>query len=60
MRLRMTRAAALLREPGVLVSKVSDELGFSDPFHFSRTFKRVFGVSPSDFMALQRGGKVTS
>jgi AraC-like DNA-binding protein len=55
MRLRMNRAAELLREPGVLVSEVADALDFSDPFHFSRSFKRVFDVSPSDFMALQRG-----
>jgi len=56
-RLRMNRAAEKLRSPGVLVSEVADDLGFSDPFHFSRTFKRVFGVSPSSFMALQREGE---
>lgn len=59
-RLRMNRAAEKLRAPGVLVSEVADALGFSDPFHFSRTFKRVFGVSPSNFMALQRGGASSS
>ncbi|MGE5611228.1 MAG: helix-turn-helix transcriptional regulator, partial [Bacillota bacterium] len=26
----------------------------SDPFHFSRTFRRVFGVSPRRFIQLQR------
>jgi len=57
-RLRMNRAAEQLRTPGVLVCEVADGLGFSDPFHFSRTFKRVFGVSPSAFMALQRKGEM--
>jgi AraC-like DNA-binding protein len=56
-RQRMNRAAEMLRTPGVLVSEVADGLGFSDPFHFSRTFKRVFHVSPSAFMALQREGE---
>ena len=57
-RLRMNRAAEMLRTPGILVSEVADGLDFSDPFHFSRTFKRVFGVSPSDFMTLQRKGEI--
>jgi AraC-like DNA-binding protein len=26
---------------------VAAELGFTDPYHFSRAFKSVFGVSPT-------------
>jgi AraC-like DNA-binding protein len=54
-RLRMNQAAELLREPGTMVRTVAAELGFSDAFHFSRNFKRVFGVAPARFIGLQRG-----
>lgn len=47
-RLRMGWAAGRLRQPGRLVREVADELKL-DPFQFSRTFKRVHGVSPSGF-----------
>lgn len=53
-RLRMNRAADLLRRPGAMVRTVAAELDFADPFHFSRTFKRVFGVSPARFIGLGR------
>jgi AraC-like DNA-binding protein len=43
----MQRAAALLQQPGVMVKTVALDLGFSDPFHFSRAFKRHFGVTPA-------------
>ncbi|MBA3686776.1 MAG: helix-turn-helix transcriptional regulator [Planctomycetes bacterium] len=48
-RLRVRRAADLLREPSRSVASIADELGFSNPFHFSRAFKRVFGLPPSAF-----------
>ena len=49
-RLRMQRGAALLLEPGAMVKNVASELGFSDQFHFSHTFKRHFGVPPSQIV----------
>ncbi len=54
MRLRMAQAAQRLQSPGTLVKQVAGELGFSDPFHFSRAFRRVHGVSPRRFLQLQR------
>jgi AraC-like DNA-binding protein len=55
-RLRMGHAAQRLQQAGVLAKQVAGELGFSDPFHFSRTFRRVLGVSPRRFIELQRPG----
>ncbi len=54
-RLKMRYAASLLLNPETLVKEVAHELGFSDPFHFSRSFKSVYGVSPEGFAG--RGGK---
>ena len=53
-RLKMDAAAELLLAPGVLVKEVAAELGFDDPFHFSRTFRRHFKVSPSDFIRMHQ------
>lgn len=48
-RLKMSHAASLLLIPGKLVKEVAAEMNFADPFHFSRTFKSVYGVSPEQF-----------
>ncbi|HYW78813.1 MAG TPA: AraC family transcriptional regulator [Thermoguttaceae bacterium] len=53
MRLKMNLATERLQDPAVLVKQVAAELGFDDPFHFSRAFKRVFGVSPDAFRRLR-------
>jgi AraC-like DNA-binding protein len=31
------------------VKEVGAEVGFSDPYHFSRAFKKYHGISPSRF-----------
>jgi AraC-like DNA-binding protein len=49
-RLKMNRAAEMLQQPGKLVKQVAEVLGFSDPYHFSRVFKRVHGLSPEQFI----------
>lgn len=48
-RLKMNRAAELLRDPQLLVKQVAAALGYADPFHFSRNFKNVYGASPNAF-----------
>ncbi|MDB4459318.1 AraC family transcriptional regulator [bacterium] len=53
-RLRMGHAASLLLSPNVLVKEVASDLGFSDPFHFSRSFKAAFGMSPEQFVKRKR------
>lgn len=51
--LKMTYAADRFQESGVLVKEVAHELGFNDPFHFTRVFKKVFGISPQSFKGLR-------
>ena len=45
----MNHAAARLRQPRSTVQDVAGQLGYTDAFHFSKVFKRVFGLSPTDF-----------
>ncbi len=52
-RLKMTYAAERLQQTGALVKQVAAEAGFTDPFHFSRVFRAVLGVSPADFRRLR-------
>ena len=44
--LKMQEACKLLRSTGMYVKEVSIELGYDDPYYFSRIFKKFVGVSP--------------
>ncbi|WP_424888196.1 AraC family transcriptional regulator [Streptomyces sp. XH2] len=46
---RMTLAADLLGEPGTTLASVARRVGYADPFGFSAAFKRVRGMSPSEY-----------
>jgi len=46
---RCRQAAHRLKTEGLGVAEVAAGLGFSSAFSFSRTFKSVLGVSPSEF-----------
>ena len=48
---RIERAKQLLlSEENFTVSEIAQELGFSDVYHFSKTFKKYCGLSPSAFV----------
>jgi AraC-like DNA-binding protein len=49
--LRLRQAPDLLRAPGATVAMVADTLGFANPFHFSRSFRCRFGLSPAQMQA---------
>ena len=46
---KIRRAAILLSETDLTVSEIAQHLGFADSSHFSRTFKRITGVTPSGY-----------
>ncbi|MBR1570871.1 MAG: response regulator [Bacteroidales bacterium] len=46
---KLNKAAAMLREGKYNISEVSDLTGFSSLAHFSKVFKKKFGVPPSEF-----------
>jgi transcriptional regulator GlxA family with amidase domain len=45
--LRLRRARAELEQTFLSVKEIMFAFGFTDPSHFSRTFKRRYGVSPA-------------
>jgi len=47
---KLNRAAELLREGKYNVSEIADITGFSTLSHFSRSFKKQFGVTPSEYI----------
>ncbi|WP_433430099.1 helix-turn-helix domain-containing protein [Nonomuraea sp. CA-141351] len=53
---RVRRAASLLEVTDLDVGQVAAASGFVSPFHFSRAFKREYGLPPRDYRARLRGG----
>ena len=49
MRLKVQWAQTLLREQPFTVREVAERVGFADAFHFSKTFKRIVGLSPQQW-----------
>jgi len=47
---KMERAKELLREQDFTVRQAGVEVGMQDPYHFSKQFKNIVGISPSAFM----------
>jgi AraC-like DNA-binding protein len=49
--IRLGRAATLLERSNLTVTEVAVSVGFRDPLHFSRRFRRAYGVSPRAYRA---------
>jgi AraC-like DNA-binding protein len=56
LRLRIDKARLLLRERGELtVEQIASSVGFQDPLYFSKQFKRLYGMPPTEYRsAMQR------
>jgi AraC-like DNA-binding protein len=54
LRLKMNHAAEHLQQAGSLIKHAAEATGFADPFHFSRVFTMIFGLSPSAFRRLRQ------
>jgi signal transduction histidine kinase/ligand-binding sensor domain-containing protein/DNA-binding response OmpR family regulator len=44
---RLNKAALMIREGNLTISEIAFRVGFKDHSHFTRCFKKQFGVSPS-------------
>lgn len=54
-RARLDRAAELIQGTGAPLAEIMKSSGFSDPFHFSRQFKKRFLLSPTHFREKRAG-----
>ena len=52
LRLKLNKAATLLLTCGLSINEVGYSLGFNDPYHFSRVFKRFHGLAPHHYRQL--------
>ncbi len=46
---RMGIAKHLLNDKKLTIQQIASHVGYNDPFHFSRSFKQTFGISPSEY-----------
>jgi AraC-like DNA-binding protein len=56
--LRLSTAAALLRDPSLRVKDVTLRIGITDGSHFCRAFRRRYGMSPIEFQSRALAGAV--
>ncbi len=52
--LRLMKAQEMLFAGNHTVEETAEALGFYDVFHFSRQYKRHFGITPAEFLRRQR------
>lgn len=53
-RVRIRKATILLGDPSVKMYEVAERVGYSSQHYFSRAFRRVLGVAPTEY---RRGGR---
>lgn len=48
--IRLDKAAKILLKEDLTIAEVGYKVGFNDPKYFSRSFKKQFGLNPSDYL----------
>ena len=48
---RMARAKSMLAASSESIANIAEKVGFDDPYHFSRVFRQLEGVSPRTYRA---------
>lgn len=60
MRLKLNKASHLLLETSTPSHEVAYMVGFEDPYHFSKTFKKFYGMSPNNYRHKCQGEQATN
>lgn len=47
--LRMEKACEFLNNTEISISEIAEKVGYKDYYHFSRTFKKAYGITPSNY-----------
>ncbi|WP_150271401.1 AraC family transcriptional regulator [Paenibacillus tepidiphilus] len=55
LRLKMRRASQLLDLTTLSIKEICHALGFKDPYYFSRLFRKINGLSPTDYRNKLKG-----
>lgn len=55
--LRLKVAAQLLIETELSISEVAYKIGFNSPSYFTTSFKKLYGISPKEYVDKMRGAK---
>ncbi|MFD0670868.1 helix-turn-helix domain-containing protein [Cohnella sp. GCM10027633] len=48
-KIRIAKAKELLRDSSLTIAEISAIVGYTDPFYFSKVFKKASGITPSEF-----------
>ncbi|GMK39192.1 transcriptional regulator [Paenibacillus sp. CCS19] len=55
LRMKMQHAAGMLDLTDLTVKEVAGSIGISDPYYFSRMFKKLMGHSPTEYRKIPKG-----
>ncbi|MDC7232753.1 MAG: helix-turn-helix transcriptional regulator, partial [Spirochaetales bacterium] len=58
LRRKMNHAYNRLTNTNLLIRNIADEIGFDDPYHFSKVFKKMFMRSPREIRQMNERKKV--
>jgi AraC family transcriptional regulator, arabinose operon regulatory protein len=53
--LRIRHACRLLDTTGLTIREIGYRVGYEDPYYFSRTFRKLMGLSPRKYRELRKG-----
>lgn len=56
---QLTYAKNLLSDTDISISKVAEQCGLSDPFYFSRLFKKHTGITPSEYRSKTKNDELS-
>ncbi len=52
--IRLEKAKELLREGKISIQDISKQIGYDDPYYFSKLFKKKYGMAPSEYRKQQK------
>jgi two-component system response regulator YesN len=57
LKVRMERAAGLLRDPDIRIIDISSRIGYTDNNYFSKAFRNYYGMTPTEYRKSSEAGQ---